>query len=458
MFVRALVLLAALFVAAVGLEKALAFPIDGDQSVLPAGTELNEDSLRVPREAFHSEVLRGRKSYMINLGDTAFNSPNILGDVARRAGISCGTCHVNGASNPKFYVPGLSTKPGTFDTTGHLFNPKADNHVLDAVRIPSLRGLRSLAPYGNDGRTASLRDFIRNVIVGEFAGPEPSADILDGLVAYLNDIDFLYNPRLGVGGRLHANASDAEKRGEALFNRPFPHDPTLSCATCHVPSAAFVDHMQHDVGTGGLFKTPTLVNSDFNAPYFHDGRFDTFDQVVGYFDRRFDLGLSAEDAKDLVAYLTAAGNGAQPYDTGGAANVARETNDFMSVLAIAIPAHDNDVIAFTVDTVGRELRELTERFPDRRDTSVSGGMKERLLARRALKEVVLIVRRIGVEAADGRYDDAAEDYKTYYRLMLAGVPTALGFAERWSLFNPAIHDAHYGALRALLQARMPAQR
>jgi hypothetical protein len=457
MFVRALMLLVALFAAALGLGKAFAFPIDGDQSVLPAGTELNEDSLRVPREVFHSEVLRGRKSYLINLGDTAFNSPAILGDVARRAGISCGTCHVNGASNPKFYLPGLSTRPGNFDTTGRLFNPKADNHVLDPVRIPSLRGVRSLAPYGNDGRTASLRDFVRNVIVGEFAGPEPSPDVLDGLVAYLDDIDFLFNPRLGIGGRLNASANEAEKRGEALFSRPFPHDPTLTCATCHVPSAAFVDHMQHDVGTGGLFKTPTLTNSDFNAPYFHDGRFDTFDQVVSYFDRRFELGLSADDQKDLVAYLTAVGNGAMPYDTGGAANVAREANDFMSVLAIAIPAHDNDVIALVVDTVGRELRELAERFPDRRDTSVSGGENERVVARGFLKEAVLVVRRIGVDATEGRYDDAAEDYRRYLTVMTEGVPNILGVAQRWSLFNPAIHDAHYGALREL-QSKKPAQR
>jgi cytochrome c peroxidase len=42
-----------------------------------------------------------------------------------------------------------------------LFNGKTDNHALDPVRIPSLRGARYLAPYGHDGRMASLRDFVR---------------------------------------------------------------------------------------------------------------------------------------------------------------------------------------------------------------------------------------------------------------------------------------------------------
>ena len=274
--------------------RVAAFPVDGDQTTLPPKTELNEDALDKPREVFRSEVAGG-KSYMVNLGNLAFSSPGILGGVARQAGVSCGTCHVNGAGNAKFFMPKMSTRPGNFDTTGPLFNPKADNFVLDPVRIPSLRGARYLAPYGHDGRMPSLRDFVRNVIVNEFAGPEPSPVIVDAIVAYIQDIDFLPNPSLGPGGRLTGQINEAERRGEALFTKPFPHDPGLSCAGCHVPSAAFVDHQQHDVGSGGLFKTPTLRNADFNAPYFHDGRFDSYDQVVAHFDRVFDLGLSAQD-------------------------------------------------------------------------------------------------------------------------------------------------------------------
>ncbi|MFL5267632.1 MAG: hypothetical protein ACJ8AH_13740 [Stellaceae bacterium] len=140
---------------------AAAFPVHGSQTVLPVGTELNEDALAKPREVFRSEALGGRKSYLVNLGDIAFNSPAILGGVARQAGISCSTCHVNGASNPKFYIPGLSTRPGNFLTTNALFNAAANNRLLDPVTIPSLRGARYLAPYGHDGRIPSLRDFIR---------------------------------------------------------------------------------------------------------------------------------------------------------------------------------------------------------------------------------------------------------------------------------------------------------
>ena len=146
--------------------RVMAFPVDGDQTALPAKTELNEDAIDRPREVFRSE-LWGRKSYLVNLGNLAFSSPSIFGGVARQAGISCGTCHVNGAGNAKFFMPKMSTRPGNFDTTGPLFNPKADNALLDPVKIPSLRRARYLAPYGADGRMPSLRDFVRNVIVND---------------------------------------------------------------------------------------------------------------------------------------------------------------------------------------------------------------------------------------------------------------------------------------------------
>jgi cytochrome c peroxidase len=394
-------------------EPSAAFPVNGNHGVLPAGTELNEDAIDLPTEIFHSEAIGGRKSYLVSLGDMAFASPSLLGERARRAGISCATCHVQGASNPKFYIPGMSTRPGNFDTTGSFFNPPADNGVLDPVTIPSLRGARFLAPYGHDGRIASLREFVRNVIVNEFAGPEPSPAFVDAIVVYIQDIDFLPDPMLGPGGKLSDKASAAARRGEALFNKPFPSDPSTSCASCHIPSGAFVDHRQHDVGTGGLFKTPTLVNAKFNAPYFHDGRYDSFPQVVDYFDGAFKLGLTAQDRSDLVAYLDAIGDGEQPTSPDGVDNQMSEIEEFSSVLATAIPAHDVSVISLTADTVGGELREFSEHFPDRFDKTVSGGENERATARAALKELVLSLRKLALSASMNDFAGAATEYAAY---------------------------------------------
>ena len=425
-------------------------PITTHEGVLPLGTELNEEALDQPNELFYSELVGGKRTYLLNLGDLLFSSPSILGGVARQAGVSCETCHQQGHNNPKLFIPGLSSRPGTFDVSGALFNPKADNGVFDTVTPPSLRGAKYLAPYAHDGRFPTLREFIRNAIVNEFAGPEPSAQIVDALEAYIKEIAFLPNPKLGPGGRLTTEASDAARRGEVLFNKPFRHDAAMSCAGCHRPDAAFVDHQVHDIGTGGAFKTMTLINANFNAPYFHDGRYDNYDQVVDYFDRHYDLGLMAKDKADLVAYLNAVGDAAEPTVRNTVQASLDEIEQFVSVLDTAIPEHNKEVIALTVDAVGNEWRELGENFPAAKDTSVSGGVAERRRASGAAKGMVLTLRRIAMAAGSDDFAGAAQAYADY-RDQLTEVAASLKLAEPWSLFNRTVREAHFAAVNKLTE-------
>jgi cytochrome c peroxidase len=423
-------------------------PIVTKEGVLPSGTELYEEQLDQPTELFSFETAGGKRSYLFNLGDMLFSSPAIFGGVARKAGMSCNTCHQQGAGNAKLYVPGLSIRPGTFDTSGALFNPATDNGVLDAVTPPSLRGAKYLAPYGHDGRFASLRNFARNVIVNEFAGPEPSPQVLDALVTYIREISFLPNPKLAPGGRLSQQASDAARRGQVLFNKPFRRDAATSCASCHRPDGVFVDHQVHDVGSGGWFKTPTLLNANFNAPYFHDGRFDGYDQVVGYFDRHYDLGLSKDERADLIAYLDAVGSAAKPTTRNTVQAEVDEIAAFVSVLEVAIAEHNKDVIALTVDSVGNEWRELGENFPAAKDTSVNGGFAERRRARGAVSGLVLTLRQIAMAAEADDFDGAAQAYADY-RAQAVRAGADLKVAEAWSLFNPTVRQAHFAALQQL---------
>jgi cytochrome c peroxidase len=427
---------------------ASATPVVSTDAVLPAGSELNEQLLDQPTELFAFERAGGKRSYLFNLGDMLFSSSVIFGGKARDAGLSCNSCHQQGAANPALYVPGLSKRPGTFDTTGALFNPKADNGVFDPVTVPSLRGAKFLAPYGHDGRFASLRDFVRNVIVNEFAGPEPSGQTLDALVAYIHEISFLPNAKMAPDGRLTAKASDAARRGEAVFNKPFPHDAAMSCASCHQADAVFVDHKVHDIGTGGFFKTKTLVNANFNAPYFHDGRFDTFDEVVGYFDKHYDLGLSGAERADLVAYLETIGDADEPTTRNSVQAEVDELSAFVSVLDVAIPARDTAVILQAIDSVGAEWREIGERFPDRRDTSIEGGIGERLKARASVRGLVLTLRQVAMAAEAGDFTQATRLYAEYGTLVTAATPQ-LKAVEQWSLFNPEVHRRHFAALAKL---------
>jgi hypothetical protein len=172
--------------------------------------------------------------------------------------------------------------------------------------------------------------------------------------------------------------------------------------------------------------------------------------VVDHFDRRFALGLSREDQADLIAYLTAVGDGLQPYERDSVILRLAEIMDFASVLSTAIPAHDTAVITLVTDTVGSELRELTEKIPAPKDTNVSGGSEHRRIARAALKDLVLCLRRVDLASAAGRFDEAANEY-VRFRKQIAAVPVPLQNAEPWSLFDPTVHDAHYTALRQMYE-------
>lgn len=441
---------AAALVAALCAGPVLARPVTTREGILPQGTELNDDAPVQANEVVHSELAGGARSDLSLLGDMAFNSPLIFGGAARQAGLSCGTCHQQGHNNAALFIPGLSTRPGTYDGTNALFSAPTDNHVLDAVTPPSLRGARDLWPYTHNGRFATLQDFVRNAIVNEFGGAEPSRRIVDAITAYVQDIAFLPNPKLGMAGRLTEKASEPARRGEAIFNRPFRKDPALSCAACHQPSGAFVDHRVHDVGSGGTFKTPTLINANFSAPYFHDGRYKTYSEVIDHFDRLFDLGLADNEKRDLAAYLDAVGDAAEPEMRASVANAIQEIDGFAPVLEKALADRDTEAARLAADTIGLEWRELGEKFPEKSIAGIMGGEAERARAARAIRGVVLVLRAIDMAVADGNFADAANEFTAYRRRALAAL-SLMQVAQPWSLFDERVSEAEISALQRLAE-------
>lgn len=297
---------------------------------LPPGSDLSDQD-PLPRLVlnFEEKGIDETDLPLIAFGDMLFDSPNIFGEPARALGLTCSTCHNRSDINQSFFIPGLSHQPGAVDVRSSFFNPMFNDHRRDSLDIPSLRGLRFTGPYGRDGRFASLRDFTRNVIVSEFAGPEPTDFQLDALIAYMLEFDFLPNARIDKTGGLADGASESELRGEALFRKPFPQMDGQSCASCHVPSAAFLDRKAHNIGSrgqgydgalDGYFDTPTLLGTMFTAPYFHDGSLPTLASVVDWFDTRFELGLQEQERADLTAYLNAVGSADEPYEEFGEPN------------------------------------------------------------------------------------------------------------------------------------------
>ena len=193
---------------------------------LPPGSDLNNQD-PLPRLVlnFEERGLDEKDLFLVAYGDMIFDSPEIFGEPAKSLGIACSTCHNRSDINKRFVIPGLSKGSGTADVDSHFFNPMFNDHRNDALDIPSLRGLRFTAPYGRDGRFTSLRDFTRNVIVNEFAGEEPTPLMLDALVTYMLEFDWLPSTYLNPDGTLKDNAPKeavCEYGGKGMQHLSYP--------------------------------------------------------------------------------------------------------------------------------------------------------------------------------------------------------------------------------------------
>jgi cytochrome c peroxidase len=81
---------------------------------------------------------------------------------------------------------------------------------------------------------------------------------------------------------------------------------TLRCMNSGVeykvtdPGRALVTGKCKDIGK---FKGPILRGLASRAPYFHNGAAATLRDAVEFYERRFKLGLSEQQKRDLVAFL-----------------------------------------------------------------------------------------------------------------------------------------------------------
>ena len=134
--------------------------------------------------------------------------------------------------------------------------------------------------------------------------PEEDAVALD---EFLKSLKPVRSPHL-VKGFLSSkakNLSSAAKRGRKLFKKS-------RCGTCH-SGKLYTDMKKYDVGTGlgreeGIkLDTPTLVEVWRTAPYLHDGRATTIEQVLNKFNESdkhgTTSGLTLREARDLAEYI-----------------------------------------------------------------------------------------------------------------------------------------------------------
>jgi hypothetical protein len=241
---------------------------------LPGGDH-SKDPTPAYSEAERQQLIREGKELFFST--TAFGQRPSQGVRVFGQLLSCGTCHV---------------APGMVDGLTHVVGPVRERE-FGRRQTPGLFGVAGTAPFGWDGRNATLQDQSRGAIVSPLemhASREPTKRELDALAEFQKTIT---EPPAVPGKDFDPVRA---KRGEALFRTPRPVvDPTgefpsgagVACATCH-SGRFFTDGKAHrdflptgdplfDPGRVGAdgnilgFDTPSLLGLRFTAPYFHDG-------------------------------------------------------------------------------------------------------------------------------------------------------------------------------------------
>ncbi len=224
-------------------------------------------------------------------------------------GVTCLDCHVNGHTNAAFHL-----NPDT--------RPQAARLRLDTV---SLRGLYNQQIHGSKRSLRSVEDFTEfEQRTAYFDGdhvtaakkgvnlPDRASQVV--MMAQMqNMFDFPPAPKLDATGRLiEEKATEQELRGEKIFFGK------ARCAQCH-PAPSYTNHEMQDLKLerfyepemisdhysipDGPIKAFTLRGIKDSPPYHHDGRLLTLDDTVEFFNLVLGLDLSAQDKKDLVAFM-----------------------------------------------------------------------------------------------------------------------------------------------------------
>ena len=189
-------------------------------------------------------------------------------------GRSCASCHVDGRDDGLTWA----TPDGPRQT-------------------PMLVGrIEDTAPYGWGGSVEELSDHMRQTFE-RLSGSGLTDHEANALLAYVSSLRAPVSP--------HATETARVARGKAIFE-----SPEVGCASCH-GGETFTDGETHDVGSKAAgdrtaeFDTPSLLSIGGTAPYFHDGRFSSLEDLLAATDGRMGATsqLSKQDRQALIAYL-----------------------------------------------------------------------------------------------------------------------------------------------------------
>jgi YVTN family beta-propeller protein len=209
---------------------------------------------------------------------------------------TCATCHPDTAHD------------------GLVYDISPDGLGRNLVDSKTLRGVRGTAPFKWNGHNPDLHTQCgprAAKFINRSPGFTPSQ--LDDLVAYESQTRLEPNRNRSPDGRL----TPLQAWGKKIFERTVdntgqPIPEANRCSFCH-SGPHYTDNRSFDVGTrsehddNGIFDTPGLNDLDETAPYLHDGKALTLEEIWTLYNPDDRHGrandLSKDELNALIEYL-----------------------------------------------------------------------------------------------------------------------------------------------------------
>ena len=274
----------------------------------------------------------------VNLGKKLFNDPILSVDGT----ISCSSCHLKSSnfSDPNktsIGFNGLQGKRNASIITNSLwsnsFNWDGSALTLESQAFEPITNPKEMNnTWQNVENTLNGNEEYRQLFMNAF-----NIDYIDSThvvkaIAQFERSLVSSNSKFDKFYRGEGSLNSSELNGYAIFN-----SEKGDCFHCH-GTMLFTDNLFHnngldseepfiDNGLGditnnpsdnGKFKTPSLRNVEFSAPYMHDGRFSSLEEVISHYNdgghysstvdplmKKIGVGLQLtnQELNDLIAFL-----------------------------------------------------------------------------------------------------------------------------------------------------------
>lgn len=230
--------------------------------------------------------------------------------------VACASCHqqAHGFSDPRPFSPGFNGGLTGRNSMGlsnarwyqrkKFFWDERAATLEDQVLMPIQNSVEMGMTLQALTNRLAAEPFYTNLFTQTFGTPEVTAErISKALAQFVRSIVSTQSKYdIGVTNGF-ANFTAQEDLGRRIFFGQSTFS-FVTCSACHnsdnfVPNAGIfnngLENPYVDKGVGaltgqpqdeGLFKVPSLRNIELTAPYMHDGRFATLEQVVEFYDSR----------------------------------------------------------------------------------------------------------------------------------------------------------------------------